>query len=366
MAQTFDPGRMEVAGDAVPLAQGMLGGPRPFSASVNGLLAYRAGGYAEYDGTITQLTWFDRAGAVLATAGEPGQYSSIDLSPDGTRVAVSRVSPQAGRGSGRVKYDIWVHEFARSTNTRITSDPASDWLATWSPDGIHLIYSSERDGPVFNIYRKPASGAGAEELLLKSNEDKSIQDWSRDGKFLLYSITAHGEHSYRPPASHDLWVLPLNRGNPAGQEPKLYLGTEFNESQGRFSPDGHLVAYTSNASGRDEIYVQPFPASVGGKTIVSRGGGVAPRWRRDGKELFYISADSKMMSVEVSTGPVFRAGIPRALFQAPIWGGGTTHHVTRYDVTADGKKFLINSVEGGVPPPSPITVVLNWTALLKK
>ena len=126
-------------------------------------------------------------------------------------------------------------------------------------------------------------------------------------------------------ASHDLWVLPLTPGNPADRKPELYLKTEFNETQGQFSPDSRFIAYTSNASGRDEIYVQPFPTASDGKRKVSRGGGVAPRWRGDGKELFYISADSKMMAVEVSTNPVFKAGIPKVLFQAPIWGGGTAH-----------------------------------------
>ena len=187
------------------------------------------------------------------------------------------------------------------------------------------------------------------------------------GRFLLYSVNANrGERDFE--ASHDLWVLPLTPGNP---KPELYLGTEFNESQARFSPDSRLIAYASNASGgyRYEIYVQPFPMASGGKWKVSTGGGMAPRWRRDGKELFYISADSKMMAVEVSTSPVFKAGIPKVLFHAPIWGGGGTGtDVTRYDVTADGRKFLINTVaaERVAPPPSPITVVMNWTALLKK
>jgi Tol biopolymer transport system component len=302
---------------------------------------------------------------VLSIAGEPGQYNSVSLSPDGTRVAISRVSPEAARASGRTRYDLWVHEFAGGRNTRLTSHPGTEWLATWSPDGSRIIYSSEHDAPFFSLYQKASNGAGNEDLVFKSNEDVSTEDWSRDGKFLLYSVSA--ERSFRPPASRDLWVLPLTRGNPAGQEPELYLGTEFNESQGQFSPNSSLIAYTSNESGRDEIYVQSFPRSARGKTIISRGGGVAPRWRSDGKELFYISGDSKMMSVEVSTTSVFKAGIPRVLFHAPVWGGGTTHQVTRYDVTADGKKFLINSVpEAGALSPRPITVVLNWTALLKK
>ena len=155
------------------------------------------------------------------------------LSPDGTRVAVSRVSPQTARGrSGRPGYDIWVHDFARGTSTRLTSDPASDWLATWSPDGSRIIFSSDRDGPVFNLYQKASSGAGSEDLVFKSNEDKSAQDWSRDGRFLLYSVAVNGRRSYSLAASHDLWVLPLTPGNPADRKPELYLKTEFNENSG--------------------------------------------------------------------------------------------------------------------------------------
>ena len=373
MAQPFDLPRLEPTAKRCPSAQGMISlrrgpGPRPFSASTTGLFAYRTGGPAEYDGTITQLTWFDRAGKMLATAGDRGQYNSVDLSPDGTRVAVSRVSPEtAGGMSGSAAYEIWVYDFVRGTSTRLTS-PASDWLAAWSPDGRRIIFSSDRGGSVLNLYRKAADGAGSEDLLFSSNEDKSVQDWSRDGKFLLYSVAMDGRRSFFPNSSHDLWVLPLTPVNSSGNQPQPYLKTEFNETQGRFSPDSRFVAYASNESGRYEIYVQAFPAALGSKTIISTTGGVSPRWRRDGKELYYISPDSKMMAVEVSTSPIFRAGIPRPLFPAPIWGGGTFHNVTRYDVTADGKRFLINSAtaDAATPAPAPITIVLNWTALLKK
>jgi Tol biopolymer transport system component len=159
-------------------------------------------------------------------------------------------------------------------------------------------------------------------------------------------------------------VLPLD----GERKPTQYLKTEFTESQARFSPDGHFVAYSSNLSGRREIYVQPFPNPQGGRWVVSNGGGSQPRWRRDGKELFYISPDSKMMAVDVNTTPVFKAGAPKVLFPAPIFGGGNAINVTRYDVTADGQKFLIISVPAGASAPAitPITVVLNWTAGLKK
>jgi Tol biopolymer transport system component len=333
---------------------------------MTGVLAY---GTAEVNGSagrITQLTWYDRSGKALEIVGEPSLYNTVALSRDGTRAAVSR---QADPGpGGRPAADIWVYDFARGgIRARLTTGPAVDWLATWSPDGSRIIFSSDRDGRVHNLYQRVASGAGSEDLLTKSNEDQSAQDWSRDGRFLLYSV-AVGGRSDRLTTSHDLWFLPLMPGNPDYRKPKIYLKTAFNENQGQFSPDGRFVAYVSDSSGRDEIIVQPFPRASDGKWTVSQGGGVAPRWSGNGKELFYISADSKMMSVEVSTNPVFKAGIPKALFQVPIWGGGTTHNATRYDVTAGGKKFLINCAmaEGGASAPSAITVVQNWTALLKK
>jgi len=159
---------------------------------------------------------------------------------------------------------------------------------------------------------------------------------------------------------YSLWVLPLTGDD---RKPTLYLQTDFYTSQARFSPDSRYIAYTSPASGRNEVYVQPFPAAAGGKWMVSQGGGNQPRWRRDGKELFYISADSKVMAVPVATTPAFTPGVPTALFAAPIWGGATGGNVTRYDVTADGQKFLINVLPS---PPSPMTVVLNWAAALQK
>jgi len=357
MVQPFDTSRMELTGDAVPIAEGLNAGSSWFSASTTGVLAYQTGGTTRT--ANTQLTSFDRGGKNLGTAGEPGEYNTLALSPDGTQVAFDRTEPRAvGSGRPRGNYDIWVYEFARGTSTRLTSDPTIDGGPVWSPDGSRIVFFSGRDGSQYNLYQKASSGAGSEDALFKSSEAKFTQDWSQDGRFLMYSAQGQGSSAFH------LWVLPLE----GERKPTPYLKSEFTESQGRFSPDGHFVAYSSNSSGKREIYVQPFPNPQGGKWIVSKGGGGQPRWRRDGKELFYISADSKMMAVEVSTAPVFKAGVPKVLFPAPIFGGGNTNNVTRYDVTADGKKFLINSVlpEASAPALSPITVVLNWTALLKK
>jgi Tol biopolymer transport system component len=362
MARPFDAASLALAAEAVPVAESVTTsfGRGMFEASATGVLAYGTG--AGLGTPTTQLTWFDRAGKILETVGEPGQYNTVALSPDGTRVAVSRNGPQDARtagpergGNGNV--DIWLHEFSRGTNARFTYDPGMDWMAVWSPDGSHIIFASNRDGSM-NLYQKVSSGAGNEEALLQSNDTKFPYDWSEDGRFLLYAVVVGRKYS--------LWVLPLTGDD---RKPMPYLQTESNASQARFSADSRWIAYTSNESGKQEIYVRPFPAASGGKWIVSKGGGNQPHWRRDGKELYYLSADSKLMSVEVATtSGTFQAGIPKALFAAPISGGGTNVNVTRYDVTADGKKFLINALptETTLARSTPITVVLNWQAGLKK
>jgi serine/threonine protein kinase/WD40 repeat protein len=343
MAQRFDTKRLELVGDATPITEGVLrGSVSTFSVSATGVLAYMTG--------LTQgrqLTWFDRSGKALATSGDPGDYNTVSLSPDGNRVAVSRID--AG------STDLWIHEFAQGSTTRLTFDSTNS-MAAWSPDGTQIIFSSIRDGAA--LVRKASSGAGAEEAILKTDVLTFVQDWSSDAHFLLYSVQAPG-------GNFDLWMFPLE----GDRKPQKYLATEFNESQARFSPDGRYVAYSSNNSGRNEIYVQPFPNAAEGKWVVSVEGGSAPRWRRDGKELFYISTDSKLVAVEVSTDPVFtKKGVPKALFSVPIYGGGGTTNVIRYDVSPDGQKFLINAERSPANSAdvNPITVILNWPALLKR
>jgi eukaryotic-like serine/threonine-protein kinase len=344
MAQPFDANRLEVAGDSVPVAEQVGGAPTGvgayFSASANGVLAYRTG--LGFTGTL-RLEWFDRQGKVLSTALDPAAYNTPALSPDGTRVAY-RADPQ---GSNQ---DIWLHDVTRGTSTRFTFDPASDTTPVWSPDGSRIAFASDRDGGP-NLYLKVATGAGNEELLFKSGEVKAPNDWSRDGRFLLFN-------SFNQKTGSDLWVLPMT----GDRKPVPYLQSQFNEINGRFSPDGRFVAYQSDASGADEIYIQPFPDPSGGKWMVSKEGGTVPRWRRDGKELFYLNrAGTNLMAVEVTLSPSFRAGIPKVLFSVPTGPN-------MFDVTGDGQKFVkfATALASSNAPPAPITVVVNWQAGLKK
>jgi Tol biopolymer transport system component len=289
-----------------------------------------------------QLTWYDREGKVKGTAGEPGYYYDLTLSPDGTRLAVRKERGDLA--------NIWLLDLSRGgASTRFTFGSLVDINPVWSPDGSRIVFSSNRDGP-YNLYQKPANGGNDEQLLLKSSEDKSASSWSRDGRFLLYTVV-------HPKTKLDIWVLPLE----GGRKPVPFLSTEFNDRQARFSPDGHWVAYSSDESGQDEVYVRSFSMNsagtaveAGGKWPISNGGGVDPRWRGDGRELYYRSRDGRLMAVEIAANPAFRAGTPQRL-------GVTTS--AWWDSSADGRRFLSLVNTGG---PQPYTVVLNWQAGLRK
>jgi Tol biopolymer transport system component len=327
MAQPFDNRRFELTGVPAPVADDV--GASYFSTSANGSLAYRRN-----RGPNGRLTWFNRKGDSLGSIGDLAGYREVSLSPDGLRVASSEYE---GRRFLIGNLDIWLYEFARNNRTRATFHTANERMPTWSPDGSRIIFASDRAG-VYDLYQEVANGAGNDELLLKSGENKFPLDWSRDGRFLLYA-------SVDEKSRYGLWVLPLSHGPTASGTPVRYLASEFNYHQGRFSPDGQWIAYTSNQSGRDEVYVQPFPDSSIDRVKVSQAGGTQPRWRRDGKELFYISTvGSKVMAVDVTPQPRFRAGIPRSLFTAALLGAGNpaiTINTHRYDVTADGQRFLL-------------------------
>jgi eukaryotic-like serine/threonine-protein kinase len=365
LAQAFDERSLQPQGNPIPVAErvGSLFLSGLFSVSPTGVLAYSAGPGALW---LSQLSWFDRQGKKLGNAGQAGTYSYADfaLSPDGARLAATKIDPRLAEG----EMGIWLLDLLRGVSTRLTFDLAPDSAPVWSPDGSRVAFVAYRAGG-YGIYQKATDGAGKEQELVRAMGDpKFPNDWSRDGRFLLYT--------QRDPRTHDdLWVLPLaDNGTPSGAA-KPFANTEFSEGQGRFSPDSRWIAYASDESGRSEIYIQPFPAppNGGSKTLISRDGGSQPRWRRDGKELFYLAPDGKLMAADVTDGPIFKASVPRALFQVPVAEIGHTDvndelgkgslQVLGWDVAPDGKRFLIDTA---TKSPESVTVLLNWTAELKK
>jgi Tol biopolymer transport system component len=279
-------------------------------------------------------------------AGEPDANNLRwpELSPDGRRVAISR------RGGRQGANDIWLLDLLRRGMTRLTFDAAS-LFPVWSTDGMRIAFVSNRTG-VYDVYLKPTNGSGAEERLVTSPHHKVPQDWSADGRWLLY-------YEIHPTAGRDLWALDMTSPD---RTPRVVANTPAEERLAEFSPDGRWVAYQTNESGRFEVVVQPFP-DLGGKWQVSTGGGVAPRWRADGRELYFLAPDATLMAVPVSAaGTSFEAGLPVALFPTRIADGGSgstsagTLARPQYAVARDGR-FLINQP---VDNAAPITLILNW------
>jgi len=236
---------------------------------------------------------------------------------------------------------------SRGITSRFTFEPSYEFRPVWSPDGSRIVFASTREGPA-DIYLKVSSGTGQSEAVVKSSTPKEPKDWSRDGRFILFE-------SIDPKTNrHDLWVVP-----PSGdRQPVPFLQTLFDERQAQFSPDGRWVAYVSDESGRSEVYVQSFP-KPGSKSMISTDGGTEPRWRRDGKELFFLAVDGKLMTAQVKGGSTFEANVPKALFATlPL-------RESDYAVAADGQRFLFStSVKNAAA--EMITVVINWTAELPK
>ena len=358
MAQPMDPKRYDLVGESFPVVEkvGSVLALGFFAVSANGVLAYRSG--ATMGTVFAQLSWYDRSGKLQDNlVPGPAYTGTIQLSPDGKRAAVEQTDNMQNR-------DIWIVDIVRRASTRFTFESANDRQPVWSPDGSQLIFSSDRESiGSFQLYRKASNGSGAEESLLKTVRGFYGMSWAPDGRHLLYE-------SNDAKTQFDLWVLPIAAGGAPGT-PFPYLQTPAAERQGQFSPDGRWIVYTSDESapGQFQIYVQSFPAGAGKFQISTGSGGTQPRWRRDGKEIFFASADAKLMAAEVRTTPRFESGTPKALFD-PRWipaaGGGAT--AFRYDVSPDGNRFLVVTPATGLETngSTPITVVLNWTAAVRR
>ena len=341
MAQPFDAKRFELRGEPVAVAEqiGTLGSYGFFSASATGTLAYRLGGV---DANNRQLTWYDREGKTLGVVGPPVDFAGQPvLSPDGGAVAITRIDRQVGVS------DIWVHDLARNTDSRLTSAPGGNANPVWSPDGSKIAFGSNRSGTP-RVYQRTASGVGQDEELDKDARSKSVRDWSRDGQYLIEEV---GRTSKTGLA---VWVLPLF----GDRKPFPYLESEFDQENPKVSPNGQWLAYESNETKRNEIYVQSFP-KPGGKWQVSTDGGISPVWSRDGKELFFRGANGKLMVIAVrnGVGNKFDSDPAKPLFDLPANAG-------TFDVTKDGR-FLIPAPVGQSAS-APITVVVNWAAGLKR
>ena len=317
-----------------------------FTASDTGLLFYhkaapRAG---------RQLLWFARDGKSLGQVGVEANYGNVDISPKGDRAAVDIVT--------NGNQDIWVVDLGRSVAQPITFDPGRDWTASWSPDGSRLAFASIRshtDGTT-KIYEKSSTGAGTETILPSGDVSSIPVNWSADGKYIVFSRLRQVGNTL----GYDTWLLPTFGDRKATP----LLETGFDKFQARVSPHSNFVAYSTNESGTYQIVVQTFPDASGGKWQITADGGVEPKWRRDGRELYYLSLDGKLMSVSIG-GPPFTAGRPVELFQTPLTvNRSQPTRDRRYDIAPDGRFLMV--IPSATSAPTPYSVIVNWTAGLDK
>jgi len=341
MAQPFDENRLVLAGEAQPVAAQVRRALNPtamavFSVAREGLLVYDTRLSAGQ-----QLTWFDRNGKSVGALGEASDVFSLDFSPDRKRVATTRLDQNN---------DIWIYDVLKGLATNFTLSRAVERDTTWSPDGRTIVYRSNAKGP-FDLYRKASDGTGDEELLYADGVPKIATSWSPEGRLLLF-------FRIDPTTQRDIWLLPLAPGVSSKAIP--WLVTPFDEFSAKFSPDGRWVTYASNESGQYEIYAAAFPGP-GGKRQISTGGGWFPRWREDEKEIFYAGLSGMLMAAEVSAkGASIEVGAVRPL-RIPVMPDRP--HL--YDVSADGQRFLV-ALPQEQKSSAPLTVVQNWTALLKR
>lgn len=349
LAQEFDLRALKLTGEPVRIADDLdyyrSTGSAAFSVSNNGTMAYQGGA-----GPL-ELSWFSREGTSLGPIWDRRRFGNLRISPNGAQVAVEVVDPHQGTS------DIWMYHFARGAATRFTTDLNDETLPVWSTDGQRIIFGSDRGvgtDASSDFFTKNSDGVGPEDLLLKQVGFQTPDDWSRDGKWLVYTDNNRETGT-------DLWIYSF-----AGDKARpLLLNTRFGEWGARFSPDSRWIAYVSDESGRSEISIAPFEGT-GARIPVSTEGGLAPRWRSDGRELFYVTADGKtVMMVPMELNPAPKPGVPVRLFTiSKETGFRNRARNLGYDVSPDGQQFLM-SVAAGERVSSKITVVLNWTSALK-
>jgi Tol biopolymer transport system component len=355
MAQPFDPRALRSGGDAQPVLDNVdmneVNGHPVVTASATGVLVLE-----KTRAPSDQIVWYDRSGSSISTTGTPGEWGTPSLSPDGRRLAISYSDPTTGN-----KPDIWVYDLTRNVKTRVTSAPGINADAFWSPDNQHVCFVSNRNG-AFRLYEQAADGTGTATPIVGSEDPGAAEffgTWSADGRYLAFQRTVGTRlQSNYGPASGEIWGVALS--GDLKPFPVVQNG-QFVAIQPALSPDAKWLAYVSDESGRPEVYIVPFRHGAG-KWLISSGGGVWPRWSRDGKELWYRQGD-RMMSVEIAAKDAsLIVGKTQQLFEADSAPGGLG---PMYDVTADGQKFVI-AARGNADAANPLTLVLNWPALLAR
>jgi len=339
VAQPFDAGKGRTTGEPFPIVDEVSGnaiGNVDFSVSQTGVLTYRG----EAGSGTTRLLWFDRTGKEIGEVGSASTYTEAELSPDGRHLALVIVDPQTGAD------DIWIRDLARGVTSRFTFDAGSDIWPVWSADGTTIAFTSNRGGN-FAVYVRDAAGSEEPRLVRQGRLNAGPMSWTADGASLLCGTLAAGSQ----------WDIVRMAVDGKGEVDPV-LSTRFSEYQARLSPDGKWLAYRSSESGRQEIYIRAFPGP-GSRWQVSTAGGTDPRWRSDGRELFYRAPDNRIMSVDLRVAPEFDVGVPRALFSAPSQPGG--FYLSSYTVARGGQRFLFctPATQSTVPP---TTVVMNWTS----
>jgi Tol biopolymer transport system component len=342
--QAFDAKRLELKGDASSLGEKAGYDAYPaygaFSASP-GVLAF-----GSIEAVPKHLAWYDRSGKRLKVIGEPADYNEPGFSPDQKRLVVDRLDSATGNN------DLWIVELLRGTVSRFTFEASNEMSALWTSDGSRIIFCVNPVGPI-NIYQKPVTEAGSQELLIDTPHPKYPDDVSLDGRWLLFDQT-------EAKTKFDVWFAPLS----GDRKPRPFLQTPFNEAHARFSPDGKWVSYTSDESGRAEIYIRRFPPDSENKWQISTNGGDQAQWRRDAKEIFYLSPERKLMAVPMTGDHTPEAGIPKVLFNLDVAPNTLVDYRNQYVVAADGQRFLVTaSVTESTS--SPITLILNWRTMLR-